>query len=106
MSLQRIRRGDTVVVISGAHAGKQGKVLRVVPAVGKVLVEGVNLVKKHMKKTPDAPQGGIVEKEAFISLSKVMLYCPGCKKGVKTRAVAQGERRVRQCKKCGHAFEG
>ncbi len=106
MSLQRIRRGDVVIVISGAHAGKQGKVLQVVPSRGKVLVEGVNMVKKHLRRTQDNPQGGIAEKEAYLPVSKVMLYCPQCKKGVKVRPASRGDKAVRQCKKCGHVFEG
>jgi len=106
VSLQRIRRGDVVIVISGAHAGKQGKVLQLAPSAGRVLVEGVNMVKKHLRRTQDNQQGGIVEKEAYLPLSKVMPYCPECKKGVKVKPVSRGDNAVRQCKKCGHVFEG
>ncbi len=67
----RIKKGDTVEVIAGDDKGKSGKVLQVDPASGRVLVEGVNLVKKHMRKSQDNPQGGIVEREATVAISNV-----------------------------------
>ena len=69
----RIKKGDTVEVIAGDDKGKTGKVLQLVPETGRVLVEGVNLVRKHMQKTQDNPQGGIVEREAAIAISNVKL---------------------------------
>lgn len=66
-----IKKGDTVEVIAGDEKGKSGKVLQVVPQSGRALVEGVNFVKKHMNKTQDNPQGGIVEKEAPIAISNL-----------------------------------
>jgi len=69
----RIKRGDHVVVIAGDDAGKSGKVLQVLPLEGRAIVEGVNYIKKHMRKTQDNPQGGIVEKEAALSLSNLKL---------------------------------
>ena len=66
-----IKKGDTVVVIAGENKGKSGKVLQIVPTTGRALVEGVNLVKKHMQKTQDNPQGGIVEREAPIAVSNL-----------------------------------
>ena len=69
--MERIRKGDMVVVVSGSHAGTRGRVLRVLPDVSKVIVEGVNRVKKHQKPTPRGP-GGIIEKEMPIHVSKVM----------------------------------
>jgi large subunit ribosomal protein L24 len=67
------KRGDEVVVLSGSHAGKRGKVLEVHVAKGRALVEGVNIVKKHIRKSEDKPQGGIVEREAPLHISKLML---------------------------------
>lgn len=67
----RIRKGDLVVAIAGDDRGKKGKVLQVVPETGRVLVEGLNMVKRHMRKTQDNPQGGIVEKEAPFAISNV-----------------------------------
>ena len=71
MSKVKIKKGDTVVVIAGDDKGKSGKVLQVVPEAGQVLVEGVNFVKKHMRKSEDNPQGGIVEREAPVHISNV-----------------------------------
>jgi len=70
---KRIKRGDEVVVISGSHKGERGKVLEVQLAKDRVLVEGVNLVKKHQRKTQEKPEGSIIEKEASIHSSNVML---------------------------------
>ena len=74
-----VRKNDTVVVISGKDKGKTGEVLRVIPKTGKVVVKGVNLVKKHQKPNRQNMQGGIIEMEAAINSSKVMLYCTKCK---------------------------
>jgi large subunit ribosomal protein L24 len=73
MSKAKIKKGDTVVVIAGDDKGKSGKVLEVAPEAGRVLVEGINTVKKHMRKSEDNPQGGIVEREAFMAISNVKL---------------------------------
>jgi large subunit ribosomal protein L24 len=73
MSKAKIKKGDTVSVIAGDEKGKSGKVLLVMPESGRVLVEGVNFVKKHMQKTQDDPQGGIVEKEAPIAISNLKI---------------------------------
>ena len=71
MSKAKIKKGDTVKVIAGDDKGKEGKVLEVAPEAGRVLVEGINLVKKAMRQSEDNPQGGIVEKEAPIAISNV-----------------------------------
>lgn len=67
----RIKKGDTVTVIAGDDKGKSGRVLQVIPQTGRVLVEGVNLAKKHMRKTEDQPTGGVVEVEAAIAVSNL-----------------------------------
>lgn len=103
---RRIKKNDTVIAVSGADAGKTGKVLEVLPARGRALVEGLNQRKKTLRKTQDSPQGGIVEKEAPIALSNLMVYCPDCKKGVRVGSVSEAAGRVRKCKKCGYAFDG
>jgi large subunit ribosomal protein L24 len=102
----RIKKNDTVIAVSGVNTGKSGKVLQVLPARERALVEGLNMVKKTLRKTQDTPQGGIVEKESPIALSNLMLYCPQCKKGVKVSRQEDGDMRVRKCKLCGHAFDG
>lgn len=103
MSVQRIRKDDTVIAVSGAQSGNSGKVLQV--AGGRVLVEGLNLRKKAMRKTQDNPQGGIVEKEATVAASNLMPYCPACKKGVRLARVAENGKSARTCRRCGHRFD-
>lgn len=94
MSLARIRKGDTVVVISGKDKGKNGKVLAVSPEHDRVLVEGINLVKRHTKATTRNREGGIIEGERAIHLSKVMPVDPETGKGtrVKIRVEADGSK--------------
>ena len=100
-----VKTGDTVVVITGKQKGATGKVNKAFPAKGKVIVEGVAIVKRHQKARNQQMQGGIVSKEAPIDASNVMLICPSCKKA--TRAahtlVKNGEKTksARICKKCG-----
>jgi large subunit ribosomal protein L24 len=100
-----IRRNDTVKVISGRDKGKQGRVLRVMPDLGKVLVEHVMVVKKHVRPNPQRNiSGGIAEQEGPISISNVQLVCPSCGP-VRIGHAVQGDRKVRVCKKCGTTLE-
>lgn len=103
MSVQRIRKDDVVIAVSGANAGSSGKVLQV--EGDRALVEGLNLRKKTMRKSQDNPQGGIVEKECTISASNLMPFCPDCKKGVRLARAGEGDKTVRKCRLCGHAFD-
>ena len=97
----RIKKGDTVLIISGKDLGKRGKVLNVDIKNDRVIVEGVNIVHRHTKPTQDRPQGGIIVNEAPVHISNVQLVCPRCDQ--KTRIGAQilddGDK-VRICKKC------
>jgi len=101
-----VRKGDTVIVLSGKDAGKRGKVVRTVPAEGKVVVEGVNMIKKHMRPTQKVMQGGIVNQEAPLPGAKVMLVCSRCGKPVRpvNKVLADG-RAVRACRKCGEVLD-
>ncbi|MFN4197109.1 MAG: 50S ribosomal protein L24 [Caldimicrobium sp.] len=100
-----IKKNDMVVVIAGKDKGKMGKVLQVFPRKGRAVVEGVNIVKKHMKPTPYS-SGGIIEKPAPIHVSNLMLYCAKCKKGVKVaRKFLEDGTKARVCKKCGEIIE-
>lgn len=101
-----VRKGDTVVVLSGKDKGKKGKVLAAFPQEGKVLVEGVNIVTKHRRPTPAMQQGGLVKQEAPIYGAKVMLVCPGCKQPTRSgsKQLENGER-VRACNKCGENID-
>ena len=97
-----IRKNDNVLVISGRDRGKKGRVLRVVPAKGRVVVEGVNFVKRHTKANPRANvKGGIVEREAALHASKVQILCPECNRPTRigSRRLDDGSR-VRFCRKC------
>ena len=100
-----VKKNDMVVVIAGKDKGKIGKVLQVFPRKRRAIVEGVNIVKKHMKPTPYS-SGGIIEKPAPIHVSNLMLYCPKCKRGVKVARKFLGDgTKVRVCKKCGEIIE-
>lgn len=102
-----IKRNDVVQVISGSAATgrKTGKVLQVFPGSGRAIVEGINYIKKALRKSQDNPQGGVVEKEAPVAISNLLLYCPQCKKGVRVSSVRmEAGKRSRQCKVCAHAF--
>lgn len=96
-----VKKGDKVEVISGKDKKKQGKILSASPKTGKVLVEGVNIIKKHTKGTQANPAGGIIEKEAPIDASNVLLYCSKCEKGVRYGIKIEGDKKLRVCKHCG-----
>ena len=101
MSARKIKKGDTVMIIAGKDKGKEGKVLAVKD--GKVLVEGVNMITKHQKPSAGSPQGGIVNKEAFLDVSNVMFLF----KGQPTRIgfKLDGDKKVRVAKKTGEAVD-
>ena len=101
-----VKTGDTVVVISGKYAnGKEpvvGKIKAVSPSEGKVIVEGVHIVSKHVKPRRQGEAGGIVKTEGAIYASKVMLYCPKCKAGRRYASkIDENGNKIRVCKKCG-----
>ena len=99
-----IKKGDNVKVLSGKDRGKTGTVLRALPAEGKVVLEGVAVVKKAMKPTAQNQQGGIVSQEAAIDASNVMLICPKCGQATRVGHKKDGKNKLRVCKKCGAEF--
>src|ERR671926_1641209 len=100
-----IRRNDTVKVITGRDKGKEGRVLAVLPEKGKVLVEHVMMVKKHLRRNPQRNiKGGIAEQESPINLSNVMIVCPTCGP-VRIGHEMQGEKKVRVCRKCNTTLD-
>lgn len=102
----KIKRNDKVEVIAGKDKGKQGRVLRVIADKNRVLVEGVMMVKKHVKPNPQRNiKGGIAEQESRIAISNVALMCPSCKRPVRIGHEFQGERKVRVCRKCGATLD-
>ena len=102
MNTMSIKKGDTVIVLSGKDKGKQGKVLEAMPETRKVIVEKVNVATRHTKPRKQGEEGGIVKKEAPIYACKVMRVCPKCNKPTRpaSKLTADGKR-VRVCKKCG-----
>lgn len=101
----KIKRGDQVLVIAGKERGKTGEVLQTFPKEDALIIRGIARVKHHVKPSPKHPQGGIIEQEAPIQISRVMLLCGNCKKA--TRIGYKGSKRgkIRLCKKCGAEIE-
>lgn len=106
MARMHIRKDDKVVVISGKDKGKKGKVLVAEPSTGRVVVEKVNVVKKHQKPRGQGKPGGIINKEAPVDASNVMLVCGKCGKATRIgfKLLKDGGK-VRACKKCGETFD-
>lgn len=102
----RIRKNDTVLVIAGRERGKRGTVARVLPEEKRVLVEGVNIVKRHLRPRGATQAGGIVEKEAPLHLSNVMLICTRCDHPVRVGfKFLEGAAKVRVCRTCGEIID-
>lgn len=96
-----VKTGDTVYVVSGKDKGKTGKVLAVAPKEGKVIVEGINIVTKHVKPRKQGEAGGIIKAEGAMYASKVMLYCTKCNKPTRVGHKGTGDKKERVCKHCG-----
>ena len=96
-----IRKGDRVKVITGKDKGKESRVLRVYPHRERLVVEHVNMIKKHQRATQRQPKGGILEIEGTIHVSNVMLICPSCAQPTRVSRRRDDAGRVRVCKKCG-----
>jgi large subunit ribosomal protein L24 len=101
-----IKKNDTVKVIAGKDKGKTGKVLRVIPKKGRAIVEKLNLVKRHLRPSEQARQGGILEKESPIEMSNLMLICSKCTDPTRVGyRVLDDEKKVRFCKKCKEVID-
>jgi len=101
-----VKKDDTVMVMAGKEKGKSGKVLRVIPDKGRIIVEALNMVKRHSRPTRTNQEGGIVEKEAPLAVSNVMLVCSACSKPTRTgvRVLEDGSK-ARFCKKCNEIVD-
>lgn len=100
-----VKTGDTVMVISGKEKGKKGKIVAVSPKEGKVLIEGVNMVSKHVKPRQAGQEGGIVKAEGAMYACKVQLVCPHCGKATRVgHKVAEDGSKSRVCKRCGETL--
>ena len=105
MAKLHVKKGDTVVVLSGKDKGKQGKIITAMPSKGQVVVEDVNKVKRHTKPSMKAPQGGILDKEMPLNACKVQLICPACNKATRIGHKIVDGKNVRVCKKCGEVVD-
>jgi large subunit ribosomal protein L24 len=104
--MSRVKREDIVMVISGKDRGKKGKVLKTIPSENKIIVEGVNFTKKHQRPTNQYREGGIIERESPIYVSKVMVVCPNCDKPTRVaHKILENGEKVRSCKKCGEIID-
>ncbi len=102
----RVKKEDTVLVIAGKEKGKKGRVLAVLPSKERVIVEKINIIKRHMKPNRKYTQGGIIEKEAPIHISNVMLLCPKCNKPTRIgNRLLESGKKVRVCKKCQEVID-
>ena len=99
-----VKKGDTVIVLSGKDKGKTGKVLGTVPSERKVVVEGINKVTCHIKPRKQGETGGIVQREAAMYASKVQVVCPKCNKGTRIAHKIENGKKSRVCKHCGAAL--
>lgn len=105
MSKLNVKKGDTVVVISGQDKGKQGKVLSAQPQKNRVSVQGANMIVKHVKPRRQGEAGGRIEQEGTIDASNVMLVCPKCGKATRVAHDFVEGKKVRVCKKCGKVMD-
>ena len=104
MEKLHVKKGDTVIVVSGDDKGLKGEVLETSPKEGKVIVKGVNIVTRHVKPRKQGEQGGIVKVEGAMYACKVQAVCPKCDKAVRTGVKVVDGKKVRYCKKCQKEF--
>ncbi len=97
----KLKKGDTVKVLSGNDKGKTGEILEIMPKSSKIIVKGINIRKKHTKPRKQGEEGGIIPSEFPIHSSKVAIVCPKCGKAVKIGYKVEKDEKVRVCKKCG-----
>ena len=100
----KVKKGDTVVILSGKDKGKQGKIMGTVPKEAKVVVEGLNMVTCHVKPRRQGETGGIVTREAALHACKVQVVCPKCGKPTRVGMKLEDDKKTRVCKKCGAAL--
>lgn len=97
----KIKKGDTVKMLSGKDKNKSGKIIKVQPYLERVVVEGLNTVKRHMRPKKQGEQGQVIDKPRAVAVAKVMLVCGKCKKATRIGFKIEGENKIRTCKKCG-----
>ncbi len=106
MASGNVKKGDEVEVLSGKDRGRRAKVLRVMPNIDAVILEGLNIAKRHTKANKSNPQGGVIDKSLPLKRSKVMVVCPGCNKPTRVRREkASDDNKVRVCIKCNQKLD-
>lgn len=106
MNKVHVKTGDEVIVINGKYNGKKGKVLQVSPSEGKVIVEGINIITKHVKPRKMGEAGGLIKAESALYADKVQLVCPKCGKPTRVgHEIGKNGKKMRVCKKCNAQFE-
>ena len=101
-----VKKDDTVAILSGKDKGKTGRILKVMPEKGRVVVENINMVKRHTRPNQKNSEGGIIEKEASLDIAKVQLVCSSCKAAVRTgMRTLDDDSKVRFCKKCNEIVD-
>ena len=101
----KVKKGDTVLIIAGDDKGRKGKVIKVFPKKNKILVEGINIQKKHVRPRREGEKGQIIEKPGPIDVSNVKVICPKCGKPTKVGYTKVKNKKFRVCKVCSHEFE-
>ena len=105
-SKMHVKKNDLVMVVNGKEKGKSGRILRVLPEKEKVIIEKINFIKRHARPHGKQRQGGILEKEAPLHISNVMLLCEKCNKAVRIgHRMVEGSKKARYCRKCGEIFD-
>jgi len=101
----KVKKGDNIIVIAGKDKGKKGKVLNVLPKKERILVEAVNIRKKHLKPKKSGEKGQIVERPGYIHVSNAQVICPKCAKASRLGYRIEGEKKYRYCKKCNQEIQ-
>lgn len=101
--MKKIKINDKVQILSGKDKGKVGKVIQVFPNENKMVVEGINIIKKHLRASKQGQKGQILELSAPLSIAKTAFFCPHCEKGVRVGFRLEGESKTRVCRKCNNA---
>ncbi len=100
-----LKHDDEIIVITGATKGKTGKIQEISRKRGRILIPGINMVKKHRRASQEKQSGEIVEIPLMIEASNVMIFCPECKSGVRIRIKREDKKKLRSCHRCGHSFD-
>ena len=103
--MANIKKGDNVKIIAGKNRGKTGKVLRVLPEKGRMIVEGINIYKKHVRPKKQGEKGEVVNVARPINKSNISIICPACSKTTRITTRKEGNKKIRYCKKCNSPIE-